>query len=112
MSDEVKRGRGRPKKSPYDLLSEQFQDAVATSTPEEINKRIAEIAKGAAANKELLKADPVVSDLKEELKNATAGYRETDKAFGQQLAFCRETLANKGKDNTGSLESQKVDQAH
>src|SRR5512133_3677586 len=111
MSDEQKAGRGRPKKDPFDLLSDEFKDAVASASPEDINKRIAEIAKGAAANQELLKSDPIVSDLKEKLKEATAGYRETKKAFGQQLAFCREKLADKGKDNTGSLEVQKVDRA-
>lgn len=104
MSEEVKRGRGRPKKDQYDLLSEEFKDAISSASPEDINKRIAEVAKGAAANQELLKSDPVVNDLKEQLKTATSGYRETKKVFGQQLAYCREKLADKGKDNTGSLE--------
>jgi hypothetical protein len=110
MSDEVKRGRGRPKKDPYDLLSDEFKDAIASASPDEINKRIAEIAKGAAANTELLKSDPVVNEAKDELKKLTAPYGETKKAFGQQLAFCREKLADKGKDNTGALESLRVDQ--
>lgn len=99
-----KRGRGRPKKDPYDALTPEFKDAVNGATPEEINKRIAEIAKGAAANQELLKSDPAVIDAKQKVKDVTSGYSETKKTFAQQLAWCRKALADKGRDNMGSLE--------
>lgn len=104
FSESGKRGRGRPKKDRYDMLTPEFKDAVANGTPEEINRRIAEIAKGAAANQELLKADPEVIAAADNLKGLKSGYVETKKTFAQQLAWCRETLSNKGKDNTGSLE--------
>lgn len=93
--------RGRPKKDPFDLLTAEFKDAVAGENAEQINLRIAEIAKAEFTNIELMKADPDLQAAKAEVKTCSQQYRDNSKTNGQKIAFCRQVLGDQGKDNTG-----------
>lgn len=86
----------KPKKGKFDDLPSDFKDAVAQSSPEEINKRIAEIAK---ASEELAKAqddDQDYQEKKEALKEAGAVYREGKKANRLKIQYAIQVLGDKG----------------
>jgi len=84
------------KKGPFDELPTDFKDAVASACPEDINKRIAQIAKDTEA---LLKArdeDQDYQTKKEELKEAGAVYRDGKKANRLKILYCVQVLGDKG----------------
>ena len=91
------RGRmGKQKKGKFDDLPTDFKDAVAQSSPEDINKRIAEVAK---ATEELRKAqenDQDYQEKKEALKEAGAVYRDGFKANRLKIQYCVQVLGDKG----------------
>ena len=86
----------KAKKGPYDDLPTEFKDAVAQSSPEDINARIATITKETEA---LLKArddDQDYQSKKEALKEAGAVYREGKKANRLKVLYAMQVLADKG----------------
>lgn len=90
------KSRGRPKKDPFDKISPEFRNKVESSSIDEINLIISDVAKESEATSAAMKADPEVVQLKEDLKLATADYKDTIKRCKQELAFCMEILAGKG----------------
>lgn len=92
----AKRGRGRPKKDPFAIIETEWKDAIASSTPEEINKRIAQVAKDEDENIKLKKDDEDLARIREELKTASAQYTEGTKRHKAMVAFARQVLSDKG----------------
>lgn len=89
-------GRGRPRKDKFADLDDEFKDAIAQSSPEDIKKRVAKIA---LDNEELLRAKEDDEDLAEKLeiaKDAGAVYREGVKANRLRIQFCKRVLEDKG----------------
>jgi hypothetical protein len=87
----------KPKKGPFDDLSSDFKDAVAQSTPEDINNRIAQITKD---TEELLAARDEDEDFQSKkalYSEAGAVYRDGKKANRLKTLYCIETLHSKGK---------------
>ncbi len=85
------------KKGKFDDLPTEFKDAVAQSSPEDINERIATITKDTEA---LLKARDTDQDYlskKEALKEAGAIYRDGKKANRLKVLYCIQVLGDKGK---------------
>lgn len=102
----------RSRKDPFEFVPKEFKDAVETASDEEINKRIAEVAKNDAALAEAKKKDGDLKEKKDSLKYANEPYRDGAKANKQRIAYCRLILEARGKDagdsglddTTGDLE--------
>lgn len=92
----VKRGRGRPKKDPFADVPTEFQDSTAAMSVEELNLLLAEVSKNELDNKQALKDDEHVAELKEQLKDAQAQYRETTKANTAKMKWLRRLIEDKG----------------
>ena len=92
-----KRGRGRPKKDPFEKVSDAFKQRVqAAESVEAVNAIVADVAKMQEANAAAMQSDPEVIQLREALKLELADYKETMKRCKQELAFCVEHLKIKG----------------
>lgn len=90
----------RAKKDKFDSLSDEFKDAIRQSSPEDIRKRVSEIALLDCNMKATLKADGEVLNAREKLKNLMSTYRADFKAFKLQIDFANDVLTGKGKDTT------------
>jgi hypothetical protein len=88
--------RGRPKKGEFEDLDSDFKDAIASSTVEDINKRIAEVAKNQETNLKSMAEDQDLAEKKEAVKDASAQYREATKANRLRIAYCMRVLGDKG----------------
>lgn len=91
-----KRGRGRPKKDPFANLSEDFKDGVAAMSPEEIHVKISEVARAEVENRIAFKDDQHLAELREEVKEASAGYKEVSAANDAKIKFLKRVLEDKG----------------
>lgn len=89
--------RQRKIKDPFEGLDEEFKAAVASMGGQDINLRIAEVAKNEQANQELKAEDEQLNELKAQVKDASAGYREATKLNKLKIKFCRRVLADKGQ---------------
>lgn len=85
-------------KDPYADLPGEWKDAVAGSTAEEINARIAEVAKAEALNQEAKSQDMDLASLKEQVKEAGAQYAEATKANKLKVRFCMRVLGDRGQE--------------
>jgi predicted transcriptional regulator len=79
-----------------DTLAPDFRDNAQQMGKEELNTKIAEVAKLEQANQEAKKADPKISKAKEEMKNLTAPYREDSKAHKLMTEFLVWVAESKG----------------
>lgn len=88
----------RPKKdkSPYDDLPQEWKDSVASKSIDEINDEIANITKRQEENLKALKDDPDLENLKWQVKEASAPYREATKANKLKVSYAIEILEAKG----------------
>ncbi len=84
------------KKDEFADLDSDFKDAVAGESPEDIRKRIAQVALNELENQRLKKEDTDLETKKEEFKEAGAVYREASKANKLRLKFMRRVLKDKG----------------
>ena len=75
---------GRPKgsgtKSPYAELGDEWKDRVSALSYAELDAEIAEIAKNESENQQAKRDDADLASLKEQVKDASAPYREATKA--------------------------------
>lgn len=85
-------------KDPYQDLPEEWKDAVAQGTVEEINARISEVAKAEALNQEAKEQDLDLASLKEQVKEAGAQYSEATKANKMKIKFCMRVLGDRGQE--------------
>jgi hypothetical protein len=88
----------RPKKdkSPYEDLPQEWKDSVAAKSISEINDEIAVIAKRQEENSKSMKDDPDLENLKWQVKEASAPYREAAKANKLKIQYAIEMLEAKG----------------
>jgi hypothetical protein len=89
--------RGRKKKNPFDDLSNEFKDAVAGSTPEQIKQRIAQVAMDDQSLREARDEDQQLAEAKEAAKQAGEVYRDGAKMNRLKIRWCKEVLESKGK---------------
>ena len=85
------------KKDPFASLDEEWKDAVVAATVEEIDTRIAELAKAEEANLKAKKEDPDLLEKKEQVKLASEGYREATKGYRLRLKYIMRVLSDKAK---------------
>jgi hypothetical protein len=89
--------RGRPPKGEFDDLPMDFKEAVEHLAPEEINMRIAEVAKSEVENLENKKADQDLAEKLAAAKEAGAQYRDATKQNKLKIRFMKRVLGDKGK---------------
>jgi hypothetical protein len=82
----------------YQDLDPEWKDAVAQATVEEINGRLAEVAKAEANNQEAKEQDMDLASLKEQVKEAGAQYSEATKANKLKIRFCMRVLSDRGEE--------------
>lgn len=83
-------------KDKFKDLGEEFKDAIAGSSVEEIRKRICDIAILEVVEKQMLAQDPDVEQAKEALDNVASPYREAIKEMRLKIEFCKQVLDDKG----------------
>ena len=98
--EEQKRGRGRPKKEAWADLSEEFKDSVNGKSEAEVRDMVALVAMQEAENKKNMKEDQHLQELKVQVKDASAQYREATKTNNLKIGFLKETLEMRGKQTT------------
>jgi hypothetical protein len=88
--------RGRPRKNEFEDLDSAWKDGIAGMTEEEINNKIAEIAKAEEENQKLKKEDEQLAEAKEAAKIAGEGYKEASKLSKARIRFCMRVLSDRG----------------
>lgn len=89
---------GRPKGSKKDIfadLDNDFKDAVAAESPEEIRKRIAQVALNEEENRKMKEEDQDLAQAVEAAKIAGEQYREATKMNRLRIKFCSRVLDDK-----------------
>lgn len=77
-------------------LDEDFKDAVAQSSIDEIKKRMADLAYLLLAEKQLMEADNKLEAAKTAYDNLADPYRESMKEMRLKSQFCKKVLDDKG----------------
>lgn len=83
-------------KDPYSDLQDDFKDAVAQSSREEIEKRISDVALYDVELRKQKKEDQDLKEKAEAYKEASAIYREGFKSNKLKIEFCKRVLDDKG----------------
>ena len=92
---------GRPKgskngeKSPYASLPDEWKNTAAAKTYEEIDEELAKVAKAQDENKKTEADDVDLASLKEQVKDASAPYRDATKANKLKTSYLIEVQASK-----------------
>lgn len=89
-------GRGRPKKDEFADLPADWKDEVVAMTRESIDEEIAKVAKQEQENVDAKKADPDLENLKWQVKEASAPYREASKMNKLKIKYAIQVLGDKG----------------
>lgn len=92
-------------KDPFESIPEDWKDAVAASSVDAINARIAEVAKAEEENLRLKGEDFDLASLKEQVKEAGAQYSEATKMNRLKIRYAMRVLGDKGGDTTGGAEA-------
>lgn len=87
----------RVKKDQFADLPADWKDAIIGSSEEEINKRIAELAKNEEENQKAKKDDADLTEKKEQVKFASEGYRESTKGYKLRMRWIMQILGDRCK---------------
>ena len=90
--------KAKTKKDEFLDLPDEFKDKIASSSPEEIDRTIAQVAKDQEENTRLMQEDQDLAEKRELAKEAAAGYREGTKANRLKIRYCLRVLHDKGKE--------------
>jgi hypothetical protein len=99
MSEE-KRGRGRPKKSQWADLPEEFQNAVQSMNEQEIRNLVSKTALAEEENKKLMKEDQHLKECRFTASEAAKGYKDATKMNVLKIRFLKDILECRGKPTT------------
>lgn len=80
---------------PFEDLDEAFKDAVASSSPADINKRITEVAKAQEENLRLMREDQDLVEKKAEVAKLGEPYKQATKENAQRVYCAMQVLADK-----------------
>ena len=83
-------------KNPFEDLPADFKDAMEASSEAELKQTLASIATNEEINLSAQKADEDLKNLREQVTNASRGYREATKMNKMKTKFIRRILADKG----------------
>lgn len=84
------------KKDQFDDIEEEFKDAVAGMTTDEIRSQIVKVSLNQMELMEAKKQDQDLADKREAFNEASAIYREGSKQNRLKLEFCKRVLGDKG----------------
>lgn len=89
---------GRPKKNkdPFEDLPSEWRDSVSGMGREQIDEEIAKVAKNEDENQRAKKDDPDLQNLKWQVKEASAPYREATKMNKLKISYAIQVLGDKG----------------
>ena len=87
----------KKKTDPFEAIPEEWRDAIAEMDPEEINLRIAEVAKAEQENLKAKTEDVDLANLKEQVADANAPYKEASNMNKLKIRFAMQVLGDKGK---------------
>jgi hypothetical protein len=87
----------RPKKDEFADLDGDWKDMIVGMSAEEINNRIAEIAKAEQEVQALKKEDADLNAIREQYKVASSGYREHTKQSKLRIKYCMRVLSDRGQ---------------
>jgi hypothetical protein len=96
LTKEHNMARGRPHKGEFADLDTEWKDSIAAMPVEEINSKIAEVAKAEAENQKVMKEDQQLAEAKMAAKMAGEGYREATKMSKLRIKYCVRVLADRG----------------
>ena len=96
MSNGAKK-RGRPKGAKSDNLTQEFKNAVAAMSTEELKERVVTVSQYEEEVKTSMRNDVALQDAKELAKDLSAPYRETLKTLGAQRSYVVLTLEERGQ---------------
>jgi len=85
-----------PKKDKWADLPEGYKEQIDSSSPEDIKKKVSQVALLEVSERGLLKLDPDVNETKDRLKNLMEPYRENLKSYKLQIAYAKQVLEDKG----------------
>jgi hypothetical protein len=87
----------KKKADPFEAIPEDWRDAVADMTPDEINMRIADVAKNEQENLKAKAEDVDLANLKEQVTDANAPYKEASNINKLKIRYAMQVLGDKGK---------------
>jgi hypothetical protein len=90
-------GRGRPRKDPFQDLDQAWKDAITGMSPDEIKKKVSEVAIELSRIIQAKKEDEDLKAKMIEAKEAGAVYRDGQKMALLRIKFAKQTLEDKGK---------------
>ncbi len=90
---------GREPKSKFEDLDKDYMTSIESATDDEIRAKIAQVALNNAALQEAKGEDQQLAELKEQVKEAGAIYREGAKANKLRIEYARYMLDSRGKDS-------------
>jgi hypothetical protein len=103
-----RKGFGGGDKDPYEDLDEEFKDAVQGYTNEQINSRIAEVAKNQQDNLVLMAQDKDLEEKKEIVKTLSLPYDKLTKKNAQRIGALHKVLQDNhlSESTTADLNTQ------
>lgn len=84
------------KKSPYDSLPSEWKESVSSMSLAQIDDEIVKVAKAQEDNLKAMKDDPDLENLKWQVKEASAPYRDATKANKLKISYAIEMIEAKG----------------
>lgn len=86
------------KRSKWDDLSPEFKSSIDGASKEDLQGKLAEVAKALELNSAAQKADQDLNEKKQAVKDANAGYAEAKKAQRLKAEYLIVALSDKGDD--------------
>jgi len=88
----------KQQKGEFDDLDSEWKDSVVSMSEEEINNRIAEIAKAESQNQQDKKDDQHLQECRLACKEAGMLYSENTKMSKLRIKYCMRILRDRGKE--------------
>jgi hypothetical protein len=83
-------------KDKFKDLNPEFKDAIAQSNPEEIKRRVADIAILKSVEEKWFENDPDLEQAKQAVEDIAGAYRDAIKEMKLKLEWCFQVLGDKG----------------
>lgn len=83
-------------KDPWEVVPEEFKDAVNGESVDDIKKRVAKVALDQCELMAVKKQDQDLAEKHEQFKEASMMYREGTKANKKKIEYCRMMIESKG----------------
>lgn len=92
-------------KNPFNKLDEEFKERVVSSTDSDLHALLGTVAKNEEQNLAAMKADQDLKELRSQVTNAAAGYKEGTKANKQRMKFIIQVMSDRGNAQAAEIVS-------